>query len=1359
MAQGGDAPFQGGKEPPPPTWDGSEPGLDLANFEKNVKLWEYESELDPKKRGVRLLRNLTGVARSVGDTLEFEEVACEKGVANIMTALKAHFAPHLEVSLPRAFERAIYGQPRSHKESMQEYLIRSERNFHLLEKEKLKLPDEAMGYVTYRQAALTESQDLKFTTWSNGKFDYKTVAACLRKLEKVIPEHRSKNSSTFVQDNEMDAEQTVDSDWVDPDLLSDDAGQWVLIEESEAEQVWDEAEVQVALATYQEVRKAINAHQKNRQYYGGKGESRGSMGYKAYMKGKKKIRIEELKLRTKCGRCGLVGHWAKECKNAPDQRGRAALSSASGASGASQHAASTAGSQQSWYVSAGSMCPFVVSSSAFCNLQCFGVSTEGNCKLGSILADEDTIVDGRPLKGLDVFRSLKLGSHRIRPLECSQTAAFFVGLTTNPSMAVVDTAAQDGLIGSLALARLKEQLSALGLQVVWTGRQAKAHGVGGAAKVLGIVAIPLGIAKSSGVLEATVVEGEVPLLLPVKLLKHLQAVIDVDELHLFFRRLGRSVPLFALPSGHVAVEILDFGKDGFVCPSDMSAAGYKESDFRIPCGPMPISGDVMLSQASIAAFPSVGHGSPLQISSGFRWNAKSRNATRSGSSPKFEESSQELAHCAGQGVCSAGVDWCRSIGELVVAGYSGECGAEALSAVFGAARRHCRRLRDAPKVEVEAHASQGDGGVFTSEGTIDGGGKPTCRVGDMCRLSWKMEGSKCLQASEAPEADGEVCIEFQGGVQPRPAAGDSAPARRVSFKGCSAKVHSRSAAGYASECAFRDGGQEPSVEVARDDEDRVRQYGTGPGVPPSPRLSRQRDAHLCRESPEVLGGGAAPRRSSDESERRDCRDGETTSERFGSSQKCFIEGSWCEKGGQNEKQSTWVRLKRPTNLREKVKEFGKTGLFAVAGIFVEESEALLEVKDEAELDFEDECLVKVQETLRGRCEDEVEEAYEAALPRKLKKQLRKAFSYLSNRSESEQFPVAVSEVYSQPRISVEAAKRKLSTGGSYDLLTGFDLRLKKDLERMWNELFQDDPELVTCSPPCRPFSLLQELNFPKMLEESVIELVGEGLHHVGTSVHVCRWQYERGKLFFFEHPLTSKVWQEDEVQALQSLPGVITCDLDMCRFGLSVDGGGLNQKPTRVLVNSKAMARELQKRCTRDHVHEHLMGGKAVKAAHYTPAFCKAVVKGLQTHLRERDGRKHALVSEDEIVVLAVADEVDPLEELPELEDELQEVVREENPERLEVAVNKEDEAKVRKLHVNLGHPSKPSFLRFLKAGRVRNDCSGSAEASNVTFVRETASPKHLVLLWFQNVTLLELQLVWMSSTSLMFKITVQCQC
>ena len=81
-------------------------------------------------------------------------------------------------------------------------------------------------------------------------------------------------------------------------------------------------------------------------------------------------------------------------------------------------------------------------------------------------------------------------------------------------MAVVDTAAQDGLIGDVALNRLKEELKQFGLKIAWMPhKKARAHGVGGAAKVVGSAAIPLGIQGTSGILEVTVVEGDVPLLL------------------------------------------------------------------------------------------------------------------------------------------------------------------------------------------------------------------------------------------------------------------------------------------------------------------------------------------------------------------------------------------------------------------------------------------------------------------------------------------------------------------------------------------------------------------------------------------------------------------------------------------------------------------------------------------------------------------------------------------------------------------------------------------------------------------------------------------------------------------------------
>ena len=172
-----------------------------------MELWEFETEVAKAKRGVKLLRQLTGVAAVAVDELEMKDIACEDGVKNVLNKLREYFLPHLEVSLPRAFETAVYG-PQGHKESFAEYTKRMERAFINLAKEGVDLPDGAKGYIMFRQAALNEAQEQRLLTWAERFGEH----ACAPKAGQGQRAAMSRKSTIYVLQNASGGHYDLDDD-------------------------------------------------------------------------------------------------------------------------------------------------------------------------------------------------------------------------------------------------------------------------------------------------------------------------------------------------------------------------------------------------------------------------------------------------------------------------------------------------------------------------------------------------------------------------------------------------------------------------------------------------------------------------------------------------------------------------------------------------------------------------------------------------------------------------------------------------------------------------------------------------------------------------------------------------------------------------------------------------------------------------------------------------------------------------------------------------------------------------------------------------------------------------------------------
>lgn len=135
-----------------------------------------------------------------------------------------------------------------------------------------------------------------------------------------------------------------------------------------------------------------------------------------------------------------------------------------------------------------------------------------------------------------------------------------------------------------------------------------------------------------------------------------------------------------------------------------------------------------------------------------------------------------------------------------------------------------------------------------------------------------------------------------------------------------------------------------------------------------------------------------------------------------------------------------------SNVVEKLEQMQGSGHYFIDEIYVKDDGKFYEV-GAGEFQRDEECLVKVKQSLRGHLEEHYDDGGlgEVALSRKMKQQLRKSQNAIVNAEEANRsFAADVSEVYSEPRIVKEAVKKGLRGGGSYDLKTGYDLRLMTD---------------------------------------------------------------------------------------------------------------------------------------------------------------------------------------------------------------------------------------------------------------------------------------------------------------------------
>ena len=104
----------------------------------------------------------------------------------------------------------------------------------------------------------------------------------------------------------------------------------------------------------------------------------------------------------------------------------------------------------------------------------------------------------------------------------------------------------------------------------------------------------------------------------------------------------------------------------------------------------------------------------------------------------------------------------------------------------------------------------------------------------------------------------------------------------------------------------------------------------------------------------------------------------------------------------------------------------------------------------------------------------------------------------------------IAEFYSPPRVAAMASECGMKPGFSMDLDTGWDFRRAQDRKKALEESKCTEPRVLTGSPPCTDFSIIQNINRERMGEVEWQRRKVEAMEHLDFACEMYIQQAEQG---------------------------------------------------------------------------------------------------------------------------------------------------------------------------------------------------------------------------------------------------------
>ena len=495
----------------PPSWPG---WMHRRFWIQAVRRWNKGSDLPTDRRADKVLRSLGWEMQPDFEHLLESQLTGESYLENIIDVINTKAGVREDDEKRRAFKAAIVDNQRRKDETFSQYAVRRLRDFSQASTYGVVIPSEFKATMLREGAGLSDQnhQNLSAILQGNdqcpdimakalGKLDVRPDRISAFATSEEMPETESYASYEQEEDNgDGDSESSVDQDTLLAELEPLD------LTEDQVTQIYavlDQKHDRRKKRTWKQ-NKEFKAQLKRNRGSFTKGEDEARSSKPTGQSGSRsKLNKEQLKKITRCRLCLRKGHWAEDCTadgKKHDKKPPPSAFSYASSEGMTSHSA---------------------------------------------------------------FSFISLGALRrlVRQVQGDESKVPWSFLQIPTGEAILDIGATQDLIGDEALRAFENLLEALGLKCIEVDAPMTVpSGIGGIAKALRVVLVPVSPGGHPGVLEMTVLQGSIPPLLSVGFLEFLEASIDLPKNKIELGKLGCALPMKKLHTGHRTIQLFDWQK-------------------------------------------------------------------------------------------------------------------------------------------------------------------------------------------------------------------------------------------------------------------------------------------------------------------------------------------------------------------------------------------------------------------------------------------------------------------------------------------------------------------------------------------------------------------------------------------------------------------------------------------------------------------------------------------------------------------------------------------------------------------------------------------------------------------------------